>query len=74
MTEAKVRKVAEWYGWQVEEDNEGQLIVYTDIPEGAPQVAQECAAQQGWDYDSDKYGSILLYTGVSVNCDCDERG
>ena len=36
-TEADVRKIAEWYGWQAEEDNEGQIIIYTDIPEGAPQ-------------------------------------
>ena len=63
-TEADVRKIADWYGWQVEEDNNGQLIIYTDIPEGAPEVAQEAAAIYGWDYDSDNLGAILLYTGV----------
>ena len=63
-TEAGVRKIADWYGWQAEEDNEGQIIIYTDIPEGAPQVAQEAAAIYGWDYDSDNLGAILLYTGV----------
>ena len=63
-TEADVRKIADWYGWQVEEDNSGQLIIYTDIPEGAPEVAQEAAAIYGWDYDSDNYGAILLYTGI----------
>ena len=63
-TEADVRKIADWYGWQTEEDNEGQLIIYTDIPEGAPQVAQEAAAIYNWDYDSDNLGAILLYTGV----------
>ena len=63
-TEAKIRKIADWYGWQAEEDNEGQMIIYTDIPEGAPQVAQEAAAIYGWEYDSDNLGSILLYTGV----------
>ena len=63
-TEADVRKIAEWYGWQAEEDNEGQIIIYTDIPEGAPEVAQEAAAIYHWDYDSDNLGAILLYTGV----------
>ena len=63
-TEADVRKIADWYGWQVEEDNSGQLIIYTDIPEGAPEVAQEAAAIYYWDYDSDNNGAILLYTGV----------
>ena len=63
-TEADVRKLADWYGWQVEEDNNGQLIIYTDIPEGAPEVAQEAAAIYGWDYDSDNFGAILLFTGV----------
>lgn len=67
-TEAKVRKIANWYGWQAERDNEGQVIIYTDIPEGAPQVAQEAAAIYGWDYDSDNNGAILLFTGVSANC------
>ena len=62
--ETDVQKIADWYGWQVEEDNDGQLIVYTDVPEGAPQVAQVAAACYGWDYDSDNYGAILLYTGV----------
>ena len=62
--ETDVQKIADWYGWQVEEDNSGQLIIYTDIPEGAPQVAQVAAACYGWDYDSDNYGAILLYTGV----------
>ena len=63
-TEADVRKIADWYGWQVEEDNSGQLIIYTDIPEGAPEVAQEAAAIYGWDYDSDNFGAIVLFTGV----------
>ena len=63
-TEEDVRKIADWYGWQVEEDNSGQLIIYTDIPEGAPEVAQEAAAIYYWDYDSDNNGAILLYTGV----------
>ena len=63
-TEADVRKIADWYGWQMEEDNDGQLIIYTDIPEGAPEVAQEAAAIYHWDYDSDNLGAILLYTGV----------
>ncbi len=59
-----MQKIADWYGWQVEEDNEGQLIVYTDVPEGAPQVAQVAAACYGWDYDSDNFGAIVLFTGV----------
>ena len=63
-TEADVRKIADWYGWQVEEDNDGQIIIYTDIPEGAPEVAQEAAAIYGWDYDSDNFGAILLFSGV----------
>ncbi len=63
-TEADVQKIADWYGWQVEEDNEGQLIVYTDVPEGAPQVAQVAAACYGWDYDTDNFGAIVLFTGV----------
>ena len=63
-TEADVQKIADWYGWQMEEDNDGQLIIYTDIPEGAPEVAQEAAAIYHWEYDSDNLGAILLYTGV----------
>ena len=62
--ETDVQKIADWYGWQVEEDNSGQLIIYTDIPEGAPEVAQEAAEIYNWDYDSDNLGAILLYTGV----------
>ena len=65
-TEADVRKIADWYGWQVEEDNSGQLIIYTDIPEGAPQVAQEAAAIYHWDYDSDNLGAVVLFTGVQA--------
>ena len=65
-TEADVQKIADWYGWQVEEDNEGQLIVYTGVPEGAPQVAQVAAACYGWDYDSDNNGAIVLFTGVQA--------
>jgi len=67
-TEAKVRKIADWYGWQAEEDNEGQIIIYTDINESAPQVAHEAAATYGWDYDSENNGSIVLFTGVFVVC------
>ena len=63
-TEADVQKIADWYGWQMGEDSDGQLIIYTDIPEGAPEVAQEAAAIYHWDYDSDNYGAILLYTGI----------
>ena len=65
-TTADVQKIADWYGWQVEEDNEGQLIVYTDVPEGAPQVAQVAAACYGWDYDTDNFGAIVLFTGVQA--------
>lgn len=65
-TAQKVRHIADHYGWQVEEDNNSQLIIYTGEPEGAPQLAQEAAAIYGWDYDSDNYGSIVLYTGVYV--------
>ena len=68
-TEADVQKIADWYGWQVEEDNEGQLIVYTDVPEGAPQVAQVAAACYGWDYDTDNFGAIVLFTGVQSSDD-----
>ena len=64
--EADVRKIADWYGWQVEEDNSGQLIIYTDIPEGAPEVAQEAAAIYHWDYDSDNLGAVVLFTGVQA--------
>ena len=64
--ETDVRKIADWYGWQVEEDNNDQLIIYTDIPEGAPQVAQVAAACYGWDYDSDNNGAIVLFTGVTA--------
>ena len=63
-TEADVQKIADWYGWHADADNSGQLIIYTDIPEGAPEVAQEAAAIYGWDYDSDNFGAILLFTGV----------
>lgn len=63
-TEAKVRKIADWYGWQAEEDSEGQIIIYTNINESTPQVAQEAAAIYGWDYDSENNGSIVLFTGV----------
>ena len=63
-TEEDVRKIADWYGWQAEEDNEGQIIIYTNINESAPQVAQEAAACYGWDYDSENNGSIVLFTGI----------
>ena len=63
-TEAKVRKIADWYGWQAEEDNEGQIIIYTDINEDASEVAEEAAAIYGWDYDSENNGSIVLFTGI----------
>ena len=63
-TPQKVRHIADHYGWQVEEDNNSQLIIYTGEPEGAPQLAQEAAAIYGWDYDSDNYGTIVLYTGI----------
>ena len=63
-TAQKIRHIANHYGWQVEEDNNSQLIIYTGEPEGAPQLAQEAAAIYGWDYDSDNYGSIILYTDV----------
>ena len=52
-TEADVRKIADWYGWQVEEDNSGQL-------------AQEAAAIYHWDYDSDNLGAVVLFTGVQA--------
>ena len=68
-TEADVQKIADWYGWQVEEDNDGQLIIYTDVPEGAPQVAQVAAACYGWDYDTDNFGAIVLFTGVQSSDD-----
>ena len=63
-TAQKIKHIADHYGWQVEEDNNSQLIIYTGEPEGAPQLAQEAAAIYGWDYDSDNYGSIILYTDV----------
>lgn len=63
-TAQKVKSIADHYGWQVEEDNSSQLIIYTGEPEGAPQLAQETAAIYGWDYDSDNYGCIVLYTGI----------
>ena len=63
-TAQKVRHIADHYGWQVEEDNSRQLIIYTGEPEGAPQLAQEAAAIYNWDYDSDNYGAIVLYTNV----------
>ena len=66
-TEAKVRKIADWYGWQAEEDNEGQIIIYTDINEAAPEVAEEAAAIYGWDYDSENNGSIVLFTGIHTD-------
>ena len=69
-TEEKIRKIANWYGWKVEEDNEGQMIIYTNISERAPQVAQEAAACYGWEYDSDNFGSIVLFTGVFSSVWC----
>lgn len=63
-TAQKVRYIADHYGWQVEEDNNSQLIIYTGEPEGAPQLAQEASAIYGWDYDSDNCGCIVLYTDV----------
>ena len=63
-TAQKIKHIADHYGWQVEEDNNSHLIIYTGEPEGAPQLAQEAAAIYGWDYDSDNYGSIILYTDV----------
>ena len=51
-------------GWQVEQDNTGQYVIYTGIPEGAPEVAQQYAHEHGYEIDSDNYGSIILYTGI----------
>lgn len=55
---------AEAMGWQVETDNTGQYVIYTDIPEGAPEVAQQYAAEHGFAMDSDNYGAVLLYTNM----------
>ena len=63
-TETEVSQIADWYGWQAEEDNEGQIIIYTDINEAAPEVAQEAAAIYGWNYGSENNGSIVLFTGI----------
>ena len=63
-TETEVSQIADWYGWQSEEDSEGQIIIYTNINESTPQVAQEAAAIYGWDYDSENNGSIVLFTGI----------
>ena len=55
---------AEAMGWQVETDNNGQYVIYTDIPEGAPEVAQQYASEHGFSIDSDNYGAVLLYTNM----------
>ena len=64
MTAVKMIKSAEALGWQVETDNNSQYVIYTDIPEGAPEVAQQYAAEHGFVLDSDNYGAILLYTNM----------
>ena len=64
MTAAKMMQSAEALGWQVETDNSGQYVIYTDIPEGAPEVAQQYASEHGFALDSDSFGAILLYTGL----------
>ena len=64
MTAAKMMQSAEALGWQVETDNSGQYVIYTGIPEGAPEVAQQYASEHGFALDSDSFGAILLYTGL----------
>tara|TARA_B100000282_G_C31287630_1_gene289605 strand:+ start:30 stop:410 length:381 start_codon:yes stop_codon:yes gene_type:complete len=64
MTAVKMMQSAEALGWQVETDNSGQYVIYTGIPEGAPEVAQQYASEHGFALDSDNYGAILLYTGL----------
>jgi len=55
---------AEAMGWQVETDNTGQYVIYTGIPEGAPEVAQQYASEHGFALDSDNDGAVLLYTNM----------
>ena len=65
MTEAtKMIRSAEEMGWQVETDNTGQYIIYTNVPEGAPEDAQVFAFHRGYAMDADNYGNIVLYTGL----------
>jgi len=64
MTSVKMMQSAEALGWQVETDNNSQYVIYTGIPEGAPEVAQQYASEYGFALDSDNYGTILLYTGL----------
>ena len=64
MTAVKMIQSAEALGWQVETDNNGQYVIYTGIPEGAPEVAQQYASEHGFTLDSDNYGAILLYTNM----------
>ena len=68
-TEADVQRIADWYGWHADEDCTGQMIIYTNVPEGAPEEAQKAAAIYGWDYDSDNFGAIVLFTGVFTASD-----
>ena len=64
MTAVKMIQSAEALGWQVETDNSSQYVIYTDIPEGSPEVAQQYASEHGFSIDSDNYGAILIYTGL----------
>ena len=64
MTAVKMMQSAEALGWQVETDNSGQYVIYTGIPEGAPEVAQQYASEHGFSIDSDNYGAVLLYTNM----------
>ncbi len=64
MTAVKMMQSAEALGWQVETDNNSQYVIYTGIPEGAPEVAQQYATEHGFDMDADNYGAILLYTNM----------
>lgn len=64
MAVSKMIKSAEAMGWQVETDNTGQYVIYTGIPEGAPEVAQQYASERDFAIDTDNYGAILLYTNM----------
>ena len=64
MTVTEVMAIANEAGMSVDIDNDYQLIVFTGIPEGAPEVAQTLAWQHGWSEEVDNDGQIMLFTGV----------
>ncbi len=65
LSASEVKEIARQAGMHVEVDTEtNQLVIYTGIPEGAPEVTQGIAWEWGWEEDVTDQGEIILLTRV----------